>query len=205
MRMTSPLRRPKQQREGQPRPGADRMDRFEVREFVIGPCPESAGIAHFHPDPNSRIVVSQVGRDCDAGHRAQGIEKMSRRMRGRNFPGEHGLDVRPLQALEKPLAIGFAKALKNASPHALRAWPEISEGHRSEIERDGRRDAARFGAARSNFDPWRGRAGKRRLIGVHELGRTWQARQGRALEPGPAEIMARLAVPVPEAMNVAES
>lgn len=85
-----------QQTEGEPRAGSDRVPRFELRNIVFGPCPESGGLRSLDFDSRSRIIRPQAGRDRNGHHRAQGIEKMFGCMRRRNFIREELLNpLRP--------------------------------------------------------------------------------------------------------------
>lgn len=91
--------------------------------------------------------------------------------------------------------------LKEAAPIAPSAGRKVAEGDRPEIGRHRRRDAPGLAAAGANLYPGHRLVGKRGLIGAIELGRAWHPWQARALEPGPPEIMPRLAVPIADAMD----
>jgi hypothetical protein len=179
------------------------MRGLELRDIFFGPGAKAASRAQLDiADSDGRIIVSQSGRDCDGDHRPQDLEKTPRRMRGRNFLGEHGLDVLSLEAPERFFSMNLAKTLKNVSLGAFRFRCEVPESHRSEIDRDGRRDGTGLAAGGANLNPWRGLASERRRIGFHEFGRAGQARKGDALAAGAAEVMADLAVPVTKSVNV---
>jgi hypothetical protein len=178
------------------------MRRFKLRDLIFGPRPKASCRAHFHiANAERRIIVSQAGRDCDANHCPRCREKTSRRVRGRDFLGEHGLDVLSFEARERLLAMTPAKPFKNVPLRALGAGGEISEGYTPETERHGRRHAAGPSATSPDVNPWRAMAGKRALISRHKLRRARQARQRNGFAPRAPEIMARLAVPVAKSMD----
>jgi hypothetical protein len=78
--VAAPLSGEQKQRKRQPGPGSDRMRRLECRDLFFCPSSEACGCAGFNSNPNSQIIAPRAGRNRDADHRTQSIEKMPRGM-----------------------------------------------------------------------------------------------------------------------------
>jgi hypothetical protein len=131
MRMTSLRRRIEAERQRQPRLGADRMMRFELRDLVLRPSGVAVRFRHLEADARGRISAHQFPFDAPLGEMPKGDERAVRDVRRECVKQRDDKLLR--HRCKLPVAVRFANAFEQSAAFQLRGGGETAEARRAKI------------------------------------------------------------------------
>src|SRR6266487_3198885 len=189
-----------EQAECEPRASADWMHGLKCLDVGLRPSPIAIGLDLGGPDSLRRVIGAHGLFNAVLHQRTNGLEEVVGCLRRTGLRCDHALEVFGPKKRYALVAVLLTKPFQDILAGALSLRRKVPK--RPGVEIAPHRGSHRAGLDMLGADLDTRGSLYRRLVRRHELGRPWQAGQGRTLETRPTEIPARVAVPIDETLHV---